>query len=83
MLGRDEVKIEPVRFEKLNLDQVNSLCKEHGLVSASLYKDVDKVRVLRNRLHIGTLKKVEGDYSKNDLEFVFGVARAVKNLVRG
>lgn len=82
VLGRDEVKVELVRFEKLNLDQVNSLCKEHELVPASMYKDIDKVRVLRNRLHISTLNKVEEDYSKADLEFVFSVARNVKNLAR-
>src|SRR3989344_123440 len=69
VLGKDEIKIEKCRFEKLNLDQVNDLCKEHGIISDSIFKDVDKVRGLRNRLHISTLAKVEGDYSKDDLEF--------------
>jgi len=82
VLGKDEVKVERCRFEKLNLDQVNDLCKEHGIISDSMFKDVDRVRGLRNRLHISTLAKVEEDYSKDDLEFVFSVARAVKNLAR-
>ncbi|HBV01120.1 MAG TPA: hypothetical protein DEF00_01845 [Candidatus Taylorbacteria bacterium] len=82
VLGKDEVKVEKCRFEKLNLDQVNDLCKEHGIISDSMFKDVDRVRVLRNRLHISTLPKVEEDYSKSDLEFVFSVARTVKNLAK-
>lgn len=83
VLGKDETKTEKCRFEKLNLDQVNFLCKEHGLISESVYKDIDKVRVLRNRLHISTLPKAEGGYTKEELEFVFSVARTVKNLAKG
>lgn len=82
VLGKDEIKIEKCRFEKLNLDQVNDLCKGHGIISEPMFRDVDKVRMLRNRLHISTLTKVEGDYSKSDLEFVFSVARMVKDLAK-
>ena len=82
VLGKNKTKIEKCRFEKLNLDQVNDLCQEHGVISDSLFKDVDKVRALRNRLHISTLTKVETDYSISDLEFVFSVARTVKNLAK-
>lgn len=82
VLGREEQKTEKFRFDKLNLDQVNALCKEHGIISESVFKDVDEVRKLRNRLHISTLAAVEQDYTKKDLEFVFSVARTVKNLAR-
>lgn len=82
VLGKNEIKIEKCRFEKLNLDQVNDLCKEHEVISDSLFNDVDKVRTLRNRLHISTLTKIETDYSTSDLDFVFSVARTVKNLAR-
>ena len=76
------VKIEKCRFEKLNLDQVNSLCKKHNLITKNIFDDIDRVRILRNRLHISTLKVIEKDYSKMDLEFVFSVAREVKNLAK-
>ena len=82
VLGSDMVKIEKCRFEKLNLDQVNSLCKKHNLITKNIFDDIDRVRILRNRLHISTLKVIEKDYSKMDLEFVFSVAREVKNLAK-
>ena len=80
VLGKDEEKIEKCKFEKLNLDQINHLCKEHSIIASDFFDKVDIVRVLRNRLHISTLNMIEKDYSKTDLEFVFSVAREVKNL---
>lgn len=82
VLGRNEVKTDKCRFDKLNLDQLNDLCKKHDIISKAVFDRVDKVRILRNRLHISTLKVVEKDYSKQDLEFVFSVAREVKNLAK-
>ncbi|MBI4136213.1 MAG: hypothetical protein HY481_01515 [Candidatus Vogelbacteria bacterium] len=82
VLGKNKIKIEKSRFEKLNLDQINSLCKDHGLISKDVFGDIDKVRTLRNRLHISTLKVIEKDYSKTDLEFVFSVASEIKNLAK-
>ena len=80
VLGKDEEKIEICKFDKLNLDQINKLCKEHKIISEDFFGKIDKVRVLRNRLHISTLNRVEKDYSKTDLEFVFSVARDIKHL---
>ena len=82
VLGRNEVKTDKCRFDRLNLDQVNDLCKKHGIISKAVFDRVDKVRMLRNRLHISTMKVIERDYSKQDLEFVFSVAREVKNLAK-
>jgi len=80
VLGEDVVKTEQVKFSKLNLVDINTLCKENSIITDSIYKDVDRVRELRNKLHIGTLTAIETDYSKDDLEFVFSVAKEVKNL---
>jgi hypothetical protein len=80
VLGKDYLKKNKCRFEKLNLDQINDICKKHNLISKDLFGKIDKVRRLRNRLHISTLKVLENEYSKTDLEFVFSVAREVKKL---
>lgn len=83
ILVKHVVKIEKCKFEKLNLDQIKGLCTDHGLITHAMSQNVNKVRQLRNRLHISTLSRVEKDYSKDDLEFVFSVAAEVKKIAKG
>ncbi len=83
VLGKDVIKTEQFKFSRLNLADINSICKTHRIITDKMFKDVDKVRELRNRLHIATLEVVEKDYTKIDLEFVFSVAREVKNFAKG
>jgi len=80
VLGKYVQKTENVRFSKLNLADINNYCREKGIINHTLYKDVEVVRKLRNRLHIGTLSVIETDYSKADLEFVFSIAKRVKHM---
>lgn len=68
------------KFNKLNLDQISKLCKNHNLITKALSGKVDKVRTLRNRQHLGALEKLEVIYTKRDLEFVFSVAKAVTHV---
>jgi hypothetical protein len=75
-----EKKSQSVKFNKLNLDQVNKLCKEHKLVDLNLFSRVNDVRELRNRQHLGGLEEIEVTYTKKDLEFVFSVAKDVADL---
>ena len=72
---------EKKKLSKLNLVETNRLCKKYKIITENDFKNVEKVRALRNRLHIGGLKKLEKGYTKNDLEFVFGVAKRTKELV--
>ncbi len=81
VLGKDCIKSNKCKFEKMNLDQINDVCKKHNLISKDIFNKVDKVRVLRNQMHISTLKVVDNEYSKVDLEFVFAVAHEIKDLV--
>ena len=74
-------EIEKKKISKLNLIETNRLCKKYKIITENDFKNVEKVRDLRNRLHIGGLKKLEKSYTKNDLEFVFGVAKRTKELV--
>ena len=81
VLGEDYFKKESFNFKKINLSQINDLCKEHKFVDLNLYKDISKVRDLRNKQHLGSLVAIDS-YSKNDLAFVFNVAKNVKKLVK-
>lgn len=80
VLGSHVVNIEPVKLGKINLGDINTLCRDHSVINEQIYKDVDKVRILRNRLHIGTLAAIDSEYSIKDLEFVFSVAREIKKI---
>jgi len=74
--------LEEIKINKLNLGQINDLAKEYKIISKELYKEIDKVRKLRNRQHIGTHLMIEKDYNKRDLEFIFSVASKIKDLCK-
>jgi hypothetical protein len=69
-------------MDRLNFLQIIKLCEKYEVLkSGKLRGDVDKVRVYRNKQHLGGLGEVEHKYSKHDLEFCFNVADRVKNVV--
>ena len=74
-------EIERKKISKLNLIETNRFCKKYKIITENDFKNIEKVRDLRNRLHIGGLKEIEKGYTKNDLEFVFRVAKRTKELV--
>lgn len=68
-------------LDRLDFSRITDLCQKYKIIkSKELRKDVDKVRELRNRMHIGGLLELEREYSKEDLEFCFNVAKKIKNL---
>jgi|SRR3989344_3031271 len=76
-------KKEVKDMNKLDFLRVTDLCYKYKILKPqSLRSEVDRVRELRNRLHIGGLVSVEKEYTKEDLEFCFNVARKIKNLVQ-
>ena len=74
-------KKEKKDINKLDFIRVIDLCVKHGIITKQFSRKVHQVRELRNRLHIGGLAKVDKEYTKKDLNFVFGVAKKVKNTV--
>ena len=69
-------------IDRIDFVRITDLCFQHGLISTEeLRRDVNEVRLLRNRLHIGGLVAAEKEYSKENLEFCFGVASKIKKLV--
>lgn len=66
------------KLKNLDFCRISRLCLKHKIVTKKIFSDLEKVRKLRNRLHIGGLETIEKDYRKRDIEFVFGVAKNVK-----
>ena len=74
-------KKERKQVSKLDFVRIIDLCVKHKIVTEHFSKDLHKVRELRNRLHLGGLEEVEKEYTKRDLNFVFGVAERVIGVV--
>ena len=82
VIGEMKETIEKCKYNKLNLKQIIDLCDNHNLIKdVILTEHLLKVKDLRNKQHLGTLKFVDSGYSNADLEFVFSVAKRVKELV--
>jgi hypothetical protein len=81
-VGKYKTTRDKFQFNKANLDQVNKLCKEFELISEDMFRNVDSVREQRNRQHVGGLQEIDYEYTKEELQYVFDVARDVKNQVR-
>lgn len=72
---------ERKQVDKLDFVRIIDLCVKHKIVTKQFSKDLHKVRELRNRLHLGGLAEVEREYTKKDLNFVFGVAERARSAV--
>lgn len=74
-------KKEKININRIDFLRTTRLCRKYGIISSEkLEKDIDKVRELRNRMHIGGLSEIENEYKKSDLKFCFDVAKRVKKL---
>lgn len=69
---------EKRRIDKLDFLQITRLCLKNQIIkSKRLVKNIDKVRIYRNKQHLGGLSVIEQKYSKSTLEFCFNVAGQV------
>ena len=55
---------------------------EHSLITDSLAQEIDKIRKLRNRIHLASLDDIEKKYTKPILNNVFEIARKVVKVAQ-
>ncbi len=53
--------------------KVNEVCLTLKLFSDKFFKKIEKVRILRNKIHIQGLENLDRSYTKNELEFISSV----------
>lgn len=74
-------KKEQKDIDRIDFYRITDLCQKYKIIKTKkLKEDIDKVRELRNRMHIGGLSELEKEYSRHDLEFCFNIAKKIKNL---
>jgi hypothetical protein len=57
--------------------------KRADILSEPLYKKADKMRILRNKIHLKGLEGVDGSYDKTDSQEAFDIAKAIiENIER-
>ncbi len=71
---------ERKNVERLDFVRIIDYCIKHKIIKENLSDDLHEVRKLRNRLHIGGLVRAEKKYTHEDLNFVFDVAKKIKNV---
>ncbi len=50
--------------------KVNEICKKLNIFSQSFYEKVEKIRELRNKVHIQGLDRTDRSYTKRELELI-------------
>lgn len=68
-------RIQPVFKLERNTDfkKVNEVCLELKIFPKRFFKKIEKVRILRNKIHIQGLGNIDRSYTKKELEFVSSV----------
>lgn len=56
---------------------VNRAAKKAGILSETLFAKAEKLRELRNKIHLAGLQTVDGSYEKSDSQSAFDIATAV------
>lgn len=85
--GREIQIIAGKRFKKnkkitknTQFKQINCIALSKKIITKSLYEEVDKMRALRNRIHLTSLEDIEKKYSKQNLNEAFETARKVVEI---
>ncbi len=59
--------------------KVNEICLEIKIFSEQFFKKIEKVRILRNKIHIQGLGNIDRSYTKMELEFISSVMAELLN----
>lgn len=59
--------------KQTDFKKVNEICLSLGLFSKRLFNKIEKIRHLRNKIHIQGLSDLDRSYTKHELEFISSV----------
>ncbi len=59
--------------KQTDFKRINETCLKLEIISKETFIKLEKIRQLRNKLHIQSLEKVDRSYTKKELEFVLRV----------
>lgn len=77
-------RFRPVFKLERNTDfkKVNEVCLKLKIFSKKFFEKIEKVRELRNKIHIQGLNNIDRSYTKKELEFVSSVMNELLNKIK-
>ena len=69
-------------INKLDFNRMITVCKQKKLLREPLLKDLDKVRKMRNKLHIGGVEEITKKYTQEDVEFVLNTLEKTMRIIQ-
>lgn len=75
---RSEFKLN----KQTDFKKVNEVCFNLKLFSKKLFNKIERVRKLRNKIHIQGLDNLDRSYTKNELEFISSVMNELLGKIR-
>lgn len=67
-------KIDVCLTAKTDFSVLNNACLDHKIYGKRLYNHIDKIREIRNKIHLQGLESADTCYQKKDVERVAGIA---------
>lgn len=86
VVNDQEEAISGIRHKKkikvdsnINLRKLNALCRKNNFITERQYNKIDKVRIIRNKIHLINLNKVDKNYTKKDIDMI---ANLINRLIK-
>ena len=67
------INIRSNLIELFDFKKVNEICFKLGVFSKKFFKKIEKIRNLRNKIHIQGLSNLDRSYTKKELEFISSI----------
>jgi hypothetical protein len=80
--GSDVSKTQKFKFSNVNLAQIIHLCTYFELLPEHLASQIQEIRKLRNRQHVGGLDMVDQDYTNEDVVSALQINEEVIEYVK-
>lgn len=64
-------------FSDINFYHLNLAAKKAGLFNTNLYRKAEKLRKIRNKIHLSNLQAEDDQYSKPEMEHFFNLAHGI------
>ncbi len=79
--GVKKVKKYKQLDNKTTFLDLNKIAKRCNLFNEQLFKKSEKLRKVRNKIHLATLAEIDNKYSQSDIDDVFEIAKDIINRI--
>jgi|SRR6185295_16160339 len=70
-----------INFRHIKFQQLNKICLDRGILNKNLFDMCEKIKDLRNKIHLANLSTPDRKYSKKHIDEVFEIASNVLSTI--